>query len=161
MILPKCKKYGIDIAKRYINIAKIKNPEAIISLANTGKIPFRDNFFDFIFCTEVIEHVIKPIKLLNEIRRVLKKRGYVIISTYNHWNITNIINLKAFTKKFCSEDYLREYNYFSLKKILEKYFKINYFSSVGLTQRMKKIISKKYSIIPLYNFLIFLIKNEK
>ncbi|GAH43316.1 unnamed protein product, partial [marine sediment metagenome] len=37
-----------------------------------------------------------------------------------HYNLINVITLKALTKKYVSKDHLREYNYFSLKKILEK-----------------------------------------
>jgi len=64
------------------------------------KIPFDENFFDLIIITNVIDHVRDPKKTLNEIKKVLKKRGIVYISlnyfpsflkTYN--NFLELINL--------------------------------------------------------------------
>lgn len=36
--------------------------------------------FDCILCTEVIEHLVDPIKLLNEFSRLLKKNGILVVS---------------------------------------------------------------------------------
>ena len=47
------------------------------------KIPFESNQFDFITLTSVIEHIKSPKNLLIEIRRVLNKDGYLIITTPN------------------------------------------------------------------------------
>ena len=37
--------------------------------------------FDFIVCTEVLEHTLQPFDAVNEIRRLLKPRGLTFIST--------------------------------------------------------------------------------
>lgn len=44
-------------------------------------LPFPDNFFDGCFCIFLIEHIAKPLMILQEIRRVLKPSGYLILST--------------------------------------------------------------------------------
>jgi len=49
----------------------------------TNGIPFNDSQFDCVVCGEVIEHVPNPDLLLKEINRVLRKDGYLIISTPN------------------------------------------------------------------------------
>jgi len=46
----------------------------------TQKYPFNDNTFDFIFCSSLIEHVENPVKMMREIKRVLKNNGYLYIS---------------------------------------------------------------------------------
>ena len=43
-------------------------------------IPFADKTFDTIICTEVLEHVLYPSKVIEEIRRVLNEQGYVLLS---------------------------------------------------------------------------------
>ncbi len=43
-------------------------------------IPFDNETFDVVLCTEVLEHVEEPEKFLKEIHRVLKKNGKVIIT---------------------------------------------------------------------------------
>lgn len=44
------------------------------------KWPFGDDSFDFIFCCSLIEHVENPKKMFSEIRRTLKKSGYLYLS---------------------------------------------------------------------------------
>jgi len=40
---------------------------------------FRDGEFDTVLCLQVLEHVFEPIRMLNEISRVLKPGGYAIL----------------------------------------------------------------------------------
>ena len=41
--------------------------------------PFGNNLFDLVYCCETIEHVENPHKVLQEIKRVLKKDGQAIV----------------------------------------------------------------------------------
>ena len=49
-------------------------------------IPFRDNSFDLVICTQVIEHNIEYEFLLKEIYRVLKKNGFLLLTAPFVWN---------------------------------------------------------------------------
>ncbi|MEM6252981.1 MAG: class I SAM-dependent methyltransferase [Cyanobacteria bacterium P01_D01_bin.156] len=59
-------------------------------------IPFNENYFDIIFCQQVLEHVRHPSMLLKEVVRVLKPGGYFLGSTsqlepyhsFSTWNYT-------------------------------------------------------------------------
>ena len=44
-------------------------------------LPFEDDEFDFVFCTEVLEHVVDDAEALREISRVLRLDGLALIST--------------------------------------------------------------------------------
>lgn len=48
-------------------------------------IPFEDNSFDSILCTEVLEHVFNINELLREFNRVLKPKGMALITTPFMW----------------------------------------------------------------------------
>jgi len=63
---------GIDLAPRNKKITK----------AGIENIPFSEQKFDTVFCTEVLEHLNNKIlqKGLREVYRILKKRGYFIIT---------------------------------------------------------------------------------
>jgi len=39
------------------------------------------NSYDYIVCTEVLEHTLQPFKAVNEIYRILKPMGYLFLST--------------------------------------------------------------------------------
>jgi SAM-dependent methyltransferase len=51
---------------------------ADVCLNNADTVP--DNHFDFIVCTEVIEHTLQPFNAVNEIERMLKPGGYAFVS---------------------------------------------------------------------------------
>ncbi len=50
-------------------------------LADAHCLPFKDGEFNFILCTEVLEHVKDPKKVIGEFNRVLAKGGTVILTT--------------------------------------------------------------------------------
>lgn len=74
--------YGVDIPEKGCRIAAERDITTKLADLNY-EIPFKDDFFDFIIAHEVIEHLIDPDKFLEECNRVLKKEGYLIITTPN------------------------------------------------------------------------------
>ena len=56
--------------------------------------PIKDNSFDIILFSEVLEHlVVNPLKIFSEFQRILKKSGYLLITTPNAARLTNIATL--------------------------------------------------------------------
>jgi ubiquinone/menaquinone biosynthesis C-methylase UbiE len=49
--------------------------------ADVQQIPFADESFDYVVSSEVIEHVIEPEKAIHEMCRVLKRGGYLALTT--------------------------------------------------------------------------------
>jgi SAM-dependent methyltransferase len=50
-------------------------------------LPFMDGSFDGIICSEVIEHVFEKEKVLDEIRRVLRPGGWIILTAPMSWGL--------------------------------------------------------------------------
>ncbi len=73
------KVYGIDVSKEAIKLAKKRIKKGIFRVANAHNLPFKDEFFDSVFCLEVLEHVEDPKKVLREMRRVMRKGGYGLV----------------------------------------------------------------------------------
>ncbi len=73
------KVYGIDISHSAIKLASKRIPYGNFRAVNPGEMPFKNNFFDAVFCLEVLEHVDDPAQVIQEVKRVLKKDGYVVI----------------------------------------------------------------------------------
>ena len=50
-------------------------------IGDVHKLPFADNYFDRIICSEVIEHTWQDMVVLRELARILKPRGRIAITT--------------------------------------------------------------------------------
>ena len=79
--------YGTDLQKAVIErlrrafSGEEKTPT--LKTAKNDKLPFDDESFDVVFCTEVLEHMLDEdrLMLLNEARRVLRVGGVFVAST--------------------------------------------------------------------------------
>ena len=78
--------YAVDYTKSLI---KIPDQKVDVVDLNDCSLPYDDNFFDAITFTEVIEHLENHRKILEEINRVLKPGGCLVITT------PNILNMKS------------------------------------------------------------------
>ena len=78
--LPQSQTVGLDSYKDVIVFARSKYPHIDFVIADAHRIPFKNKSFDLVICTETLEHVLDPQRVLLEIKRVLKKRGKAIIS---------------------------------------------------------------------------------
>jgi len=89
------------------------------------KFPFKDNSFDLAISLEVIEHLVEPERFLGEIKRILKPKGRLLISTTNiSWFGYRLLSLMGKTP-YKAGYHLQFYNYYKLKENLEaKGFKI-------------------------------------
>lgn len=72
----------------------IKNKNIKICNIETDKFPFKDDFFDIVLCSEVLEHLPQaPLHAIQEIHRVLAPRGYVILTAPNIARSINRVKL--------------------------------------------------------------------
>jgi len=84
------------------------------------KLPFKNNSYDTVLSTQVIEHVIDPQIMIKEAYRVLKKNGYLILTAPLFWCLHEEPN-----------DYFR-FTKYSLSALLNKEnFKIIYIKERG------------------------------
>jgi SAM-dependent methyltransferase len=71
---------GIDLDKKCIDYCQ-RNMRGQYLLENVTKMPFPDNSFDKILCTEILEHIQDNGKVLDEAVRVAKNRSILVAST--------------------------------------------------------------------------------
>jgi len=79
-IFPKTTVYGVDVHTAAIRFGKKKYSNLKLFVADAHRLPFKINSFDLVVCYETIEHVVKPLVVLQKIKRVLKKGGVTIIA---------------------------------------------------------------------------------
>lgn len=72
---------GIDVLKSSVDWAKKhwkKEKRMKFRVADAHKLPFETSTFEAVFALEVLEHIFEPIKVIEEVKRVLKKGGYAV-----------------------------------------------------------------------------------
>ncbi len=81
--------YGTDVVDCALKSAKIRCPYARLTKQDlTEKLSFKNEFFDVIICTEVLEHIFDYKKAIFEMKRVLKKGGLLIITFPNDFTFS-------------------------------------------------------------------------
>lgn len=76
----KCKIIGIDIGHHRVKMAKNKIPTLISDAEN---LPFKNEKYDGIISFQSIEHLNNRLKFLRESYRILKRNGFLLITTPN------------------------------------------------------------------------------
>jgi ubiquinone/menaquinone biosynthesis C-methylase UbiE len=86
---------GVDLTPKMLNIARIKlGDDADLKVADSEDLPFEDNKFDMVICTDSFHHYPHPENVLKEIRRVLEPDGMIIIADpYTPAPLRQMVNL--------------------------------------------------------------------
>jgi 2-polyprenyl-3-methyl-5-hydroxy-6-metoxy-1,4-benzoquinol methylase len=103
------------------------------------QLPFPNNYFDSVFAVEIIEHLENRKQLLNEIYRVLKPNGYLILTTPNKDSLIarfdKIIG-RLVDGKWIGHDCSHKYVY-------------------GFKELIKEIKNSKFAILRISTFCLF------
>lgn len=92
---------GIDIGPNLVKINKKLTPKGTFKVASASNLPFKDNSFDIVLSTEVIEHVANQKKALSEMSRVVKKGGILVLTTPNKmykplFDLLSLMNIRPY-----------------------------------------------------------------
>lgn len=100
-----------------------------VLIEKEGDLPFSENFFDYIFMGDIIEHLFNPSDVLKEIKRVLKPGGRLIMSCPNiaYWRFRlyylldgDFQRIDVTKQKPWEQQHIRFYNIKILKEFLNK-----------------------------------------
>ncbi len=76
--------FGIDLAEKMLEKARTKLPAKVnLQKADVHALPFKENTFDYTITTEAFHHYYDQKKALEEMSRVTKKGGKVIVVDIN------------------------------------------------------------------------------
>lgn len=114
---------GIDLSAVGIERAKSAVPEATFLQHDlTQPLPFDDESFDLVWCSEVLEHLFSPRGVLEQIRRVLRPGGQLLVTVPYHGTVKNLaIALLAFERHYDPEyPHVRFFTRKSLRRVTER-----------------------------------------
>jgi 2-polyprenyl-3-methyl-5-hydroxy-6-metoxy-1,4-benzoquinol methylase len=102
--------YGIDVTQGPLKLAAQNLKDANFCRADATQIPYQTNSFDYLFCTEVLEHVPNGEAVLQDCFRVLKPDGKAFFTVPNGKGVAG--------KYICA--HVRFFSYKELINILEE-----------------------------------------
>ncbi|HEY4324112.1 MAG TPA: class I SAM-dependent methyltransferase [Mucilaginibacter sp.] len=111
---------GVDIAGDVIEVAKKKYSRSNLSFiqGSTSDIPLAENSVDVVVSFETIEHHDEHARMMEEIKRVLKPSGLLIISSPDKKNYSEEAN-------YNNPYHVKELYFEEFKQLISQYF-INY-----------------------------------
>jgi len=78
-----CNVFGVDISSRAIRKAKEAGIIAYKVDVSCEKLHFKEGYFDIVYMGDIIEHLTDPDFAVQEVKRVLKKDHFLVLSTPN------------------------------------------------------------------------------
>jgi methionine biosynthesis protein MetW len=78
-----CETFGVDISQNAVKMAREARINAYEVDVSSQRLPFKDEYFDMIYMGDVIEHLTNPDHAIKEATRVLKRHGFLVLSTPN------------------------------------------------------------------------------
>ena len=150
---------GIDLSDFLIHKATLRHkdkPHIKIQKGNIEDLHFPDDWFDFIICSEVLEHVRDPKIVLTEIHRLLKPNQYMVVTVPNE----NLINQ---TKKWVLKFGLKKWvagKYAMSNNMMEEWHRTEVekeylFDACKNNFNLKKVIPIPFSWLPYHHIYVF------
>lgn len=122
---------GIDISEKALKIARKDYPDIEFYKGDVVNLPFESEKFDILVAFELIEHIADTEKLFYQFNRVLKRGGYLCISTPK-FNKLKFIAMGLFDCFSLKMPHVRFYTKERLFKILTQFaFNVIYYEDIG------------------------------
>lgn len=115
---------GIDYSDEALKIGGKIHPNLKLRKASVYNLPYKDNSFDLIICTEVFEHLDNPRKALDSLYRVTSR--YCLISVPNEpiFRISNFLRGKYVTRFGNSDGHINHWSKGQFVKFVKRRFNV-------------------------------------
>ncbi len=115
---------GVEYAKEAIVLGKTTYPDIKIIQGSIYELPYKDNAFDLVLCTEVLEHLEKPQNALKELVRVSNK--YLVISVPNEpfFMLAQLLRGKNWSRFGNDIEHINHWTMFGFPKLVKKNAKV-------------------------------------
>lgn len=114
------------------------------------KLPIKDETYDFVIASEVLEHTLYPRKIIKEMIRITKKGGMIIITLPNEYNLYLRLKFLLGFQNNCDipfrEDLWRNHVQRARIKDIIKFYK-DYFNIMELSYSWDSFSDKKFNWI--------------
>jgi SAM-dependent methyltransferase len=142
---------GLDISQQIVRLAVERSEQAGVRLlgvvGDLEALPFRDSVIDGCVCEDTIEHLPDDRKGTEELARVLKTGGRLILGTPNRVRLDVLVDkfrnrLKGkrlpASHYYAASSHLREYTWGGLERLVRPWFRIRRRATVGWSESPRR-----------------------
>jgi len=113
---------GVDNNQLRLDIAYLRYPHLELQFADGTGLPFKNNQFDLVSLTQVLEHMEDPSLIINELYRVSNRYVFLSVPDDLLWRLGNLARGKYWSNFGNPEGHIRDWNKASLEEFLSKFF---------------------------------------
>lgn len=145
--IPEFLRFGTDVSEKYLYEAKCHGIE--VCRARAEDLPYKDEYFDVVLCTDVLEHVFDLNEAIGSILRVLKRNGILIIRVPDREDLTPYL-MPEYPYRYA---HLRSFDLSGLRLLFCRIFRCEFVESeyvfeqhdvkmkIALPQRLKGVVT--------------------
>jgi 2-polyprenyl-3-methyl-5-hydroxy-6-metoxy-1,4-benzoquinol methylase len=115
---------GLEYLSAAIELGKKTYPDIKIIQGSIYELPYKDDSFDLVLCTEVLEHLEEPEKALKELVRVSNK--YLVISVPNEpfFMLAQLVRGKNWSRLGNDIEHINHWTMFGFPQFVKKNAKV-------------------------------------
>ena len=113
---------GLDIDKNSLKMAKEKIENVNFIYGDIYELPFDDNSFDLVICSEVLEHLKKPALAMKELNRVASKFLFLSVPHEPYFWVCNFITFNHISSWGNAPGHINHWGLKSFRELAMKYF---------------------------------------
>lgn len=113
---------GLEYTTEAIKIAREANKDIEFIQGDIYNIPFEEKSFDFVLCTEVLEHLENPREALDELDRISKNGILITVPNEPWFCMGNLIALKNVKRLGNPIDHIQHWSYTQFKRMIKEKF---------------------------------------
>lgn len=115
---------GVDIQDRAIVLGKEVHPRLDMRQGSLYELPFEDNVFDVVICSEVLEHLEHPEKALDELARVTNRYSIITVPHEPFFQIANFLRGKNLSRWGNDIEHIQHWSAQGISDLVQKKFTI-------------------------------------
>ncbi|MGO1043855.1 glycosyltransferase [Clostridioides difficile] len=130
--------YGIEISESAGKLAK-NSADVLVANIEEAELDYKKGFFDYIILGDVLEHLVNPWKVVNDLKQYLKKDGCLIASIPNLMHVSVLRHLVQGNFTYTDAGILDKTHlrFFTLNEIVRMFNDSNYtIDNVSATKMM-------------------------
>lgn len=115
---------GVEYNKHSIFLGKQLHPHITIREGDIYQLPYENNSFDVVLCSEVLEHLEYPEKALVELNRVARKYAIITVPNEPYFRIANFLRGKNLFRFGNDIEHIQHWSKRDIKNLVKQYFEV-------------------------------------